>query len=192
MGCKSCKDKKKRVSGKSKTSIRSPNPRKRPSFGETEDKWKGGDPFAPSPAAKKLERTWAGEDIPFEYRDSHQQTIADWGTEPDDEEEEEEGFIPFDNDEDCPDCYREFQADIHNMKVNKLAPEILRLEREKREYINNIENINKKLEAIKFYLNGLIAEGVDISYITDPLEADISNYLRSAEGNTQASAPLKD
>jgi len=84
------------------------------------------------------------------------------------------------------------EKDIRGYKMDKLKPSILKLEEQKRAKIKEVENLTKKIDALKFYLNDITVDDVDISDMTDPIEDDIRRLMQSFAGNTSTTAPFKD
>ena len=211
MGCSSCKGKKRRQqSGKTQRPKSPAKPRStRPSptvpapkkDKPGQPKWQGGNPFPEANLSSEDvdtldvdEAFWDGKDLPVEFKDSHQLELDYEEEELEDDDENIQWLYVPDSDE-CPECdeaYQEMEKDIRGYKMDKLKPSILKLEEQKRAKIKEVENLTKKIDALKFYLNDITVDDVDISDMTDPIEDDIRRLMQSFAGNTSTTAPFKD
>jgi len=189
MGCSKCKKKKREKPlerPRTRPSRPVPNPPptpakapEKPSEGSKE--WRGGAPFGKGDTLDA--------EVPDEYKDSFEMYEEDPF-----HEEEISNEVEGEGGE-CTDCEKvdkEMETNIQRFKFNTVSPYIKALQKERNEAVESIKEINTKIDALKFYLNGLDHEGVDISYLTDPLEEEIKKMAAHWLGNIQSRAPLRD
>ena len=78
------------------------------------------------------------------------------------------------------------------MRIDLAKPAIEAMEEIRREALDKAQEMSKKIDALKLYLNGIEVEGADIGNITSVIEKDIDLFLSSVQGNNPRTAPFKD
>lgn len=194
MGCSSCRKKREARKGlftgskkpKTSTSTKTTKPsptQTTPDGGSkttktTSNEWRGGNPFSRDSLSADLSDD-DEEALGFDDEEDHDDSEIQWV------------HLP----EDCPECdesYQEFEREITSMKVDLAKPAIEAMEEIRREALEKAQEMSKKIDALKLYLNGIDVDGVDITDITSVIEEDINLFINSIEGNTPKSAPFKD
>lgn len=212
MGCSSCKGKKRQQrTGKSQRPTPAKPPKQKrpsPTVGQPKTKrkpgpqWQGGNPF-PEQDLKEDEidslnlddEFWEGKDLPVQFKDSHQLELDYEADDEFEDDDENMQWLYTPDSEECEECdesYQQMEKDLRGFKMGKIKPYILELEENKRAKIKDIEALTKRIDALKYYLNDITVDDVDISEITEPVEEDIRNMMQSFAGNTQTTAPFKD
>lgn len=189
MGCSSCKGKGKGNSGKRKAPAPAPPKKRRPAPTQPSPKpstpkgWRGGDPFKNEVevTSEDIDAYVSEESLPDNYLDSHQ--IDNKNHE--DEVDDSDGMVwlhtPEDDCDDCDESYEEFTSALNRIRSDMAKPHLQKLEQEKNNKVKDIKLLNQRIDAIKFYLNGIDVEGTDISDITLPIESTIQSFLSDLE-----------